>query len=89
MSIAVFVMLGFLVGLVARALTPGMQSMRVGSVTMLGVGGALAFGLLSAFFDPRPWLELNATPVVFSVVGAIITVLIVDAAMGSRVRDEL
>jgi uncharacterized membrane protein YeaQ/YmgE (transglycosylase-associated protein family) len=46
MSIIIFLIFGFIVGLVARALTPGRDAMGVVGTTALGVAGSLLGYLL-------------------------------------------
>lgn len=79
MSLLVFVMLGVVVGFVARALVPGLQSMHVLRVTALSVGGALTGGVISTSFTDTGWSEVNATATTFAVVGGIVTLLMVVA----------
>jgi len=87
MSIVVFLMAGFMVGLVARALTPGLQAMAVWKAIGLGLVGALTGGLLSSVFEADSrWLEIQPMPLVFAIVGAIIVVLMAEAMFGARVE---
>jgi uncharacterized membrane protein YeaQ/YmgE (transglycosylase-associated protein family) len=74
MGIVGWVVLGFVAGVVAKAITPGGE--RVGFIltTLLGIGGALLGGLLAAvlglgdpideFFDFSTWLAAIAGAVV-------------------------
>lgn len=39
-----FILTGFVVGLIARALKPGDDSMSIGKTTLMGMGGALLAG---------------------------------------------
>ena len=74
MGIIVTIIVGFIVGLIARAIMPGNQSMGLIMTTLLGIVGALvatyggaALGLYAAG-TPAGWIA--------SVIGAIIVLFI-------------
>jgi len=68
------VIVGFLVGLVARAVLPGNQAMGLIMTTLLGIGGALLAGFAGQVLG---WYKVGE-PVGFisSVVGALILLVI-------------
>ena len=74
MSIIVTLVVGFIVGLIARAIMPGNQSMGLIMTTILGIVGSLVAGYggaalgLYAAGTPAGWIS--------SVVGAIIVLWI-------------
>ena len=80
MSIIGTILVGFIVGLIARALKPGNDRMGIIMTTLLGIAGAFiarylgqAMGLYTAT-EPAGWIA--------SVVGAIILLFIVALVRG-------
>jgi uncharacterized membrane protein YeaQ/YmgE (transglycosylase-associated protein family) len=72
MSLFIFLFVGCLVGLLARALTPGDHPMSLGATMLLGIVGSLAGGGLSALISSRgAELEVHSIPVVFAFFGAV------------------
>ncbi|AUL47411.1 hypothetical protein BTL55_10760 [Bordetella trematum] len=78
MGIIVMIIVGFIVGLIARALMPGNQSMGIIMTTILGIVGSVVAGYLGqalgwyASGEPAGWIA--------SVVGAIIVLAVVGLA---------
>ncbi len=74
MSIIIMIIVGFIVGLIARAIMPGDQNMGIIMTTILGIIGAVVAGFLGekmgwyAQGQPAGWIA--------SVVGAIIVLFI-------------
>jgi len=75
MGIIVMIIVGFIVGLIARAIMPGDQKMGIVMTTILGIVGALVAGFLGQALG---WYE-SGEPVgwIASVIGAIIVLAIV------------
>ncbi|VFR24626.1 putative membrane protein [plant metagenome] len=75
MSILIMIIVGFIVGLIARAVLPGEQKMGFILTTLLGIAGALVAGFAGqqmgwyAPGEPAGWIA--------SVIGAIILLVIV------------
>ncbi|MBX7116193.1 MAG: GlsB/YeaQ/YmgE family stress response membrane protein [Myxococcaceae bacterium] len=86
MSILVFLVIGFIAGLVARALVPGNQSMGLLGTTLLGIVGSFVGGLLSsAIYSRGSWLDIHPTGILFSILGSILLLgLISFAGRGGR-----
>jgi uncharacterized membrane protein YeaQ/YmgE (transglycosylase-associated protein family) len=83
MSLPVFLLFGFVVGLLARAVMPGNQKMGLIATTCLGIAGSFMGGLLgSVAFGNGRWNELRTTGLVGSIVGALF--LMVAARFLSR-----
>jgi uncharacterized membrane protein YeaQ/YmgE (transglycosylase-associated protein family) len=82
-----WILLGFLAGLIARALLPGEERGGCILTTLLGIGGALLGGFLASifgfgdpideFFDFSTWLA--------AVLGAIVILAVWRALSGRRV----
>ncbi|MBJ7263431.1 MAG: GlsB/YeaQ/YmgE family stress response membrane protein [Burkholderiaceae bacterium] len=82
MDIIVMIIVGFIVGLIARAIMPGTQSMGFILTTVLGIVGAVVAGFLGRTLgwynagEPVGWIA--------SVVGAIIVLFIFGLVSGKR-----
>ena len=85
MSIIAFLVIGLLAGLIARALLPGNQSMGLLATTLIGIAGSFVGGLVASLFytGGRRW-ELHPTGIIFSVIGAMVVLLLVGLAGRSR-----
>lgn len=53
-TIVAWIVIGFIVGLIARAVMPGKQSLGFWKTTGLGIAGALMGGLISYLFTGGP-----------------------------------
>ena len=82
MSIIIMIIVGFIVGLIARAIMPGDQNMGIIMTTILGIVGAVVAGFLGqsmgwyAQGEPAGWIA--------SVVGAIIVLFVVGLIAKKR-----
>lgn len=79
MGIIIMIIVGFIVGLIARAIMPGKQSMGFILTTILGIVGSVVAGFLGRSLgwyndgDPVGWIA--------SVVGALIVLFIAGMVM--------
>lgn len=88
MSIIAFLVIGLLAGLIARALMPGNQSMGLIATTLLGIAGSFVGGFVGSLFHSggRMW-DLHPSGLIFSVIGAMLVLLLVGmAGRSTRVR---
>ncbi|HCW20318.1 MULTISPECIES: GlsB/YeaQ/YmgE family stress response membrane protein [Achromobacter] len=82
MSFIIMIIVGFIVGLIARAIMPGDQNMGIIMTTILGIIGAVVAGFLGqtmgwyAEGEPAGWIA--------SVVGAIIVLFVVGMIAKKR-----
>jgi uncharacterized membrane protein YeaQ/YmgE (transglycosylase-associated protein family) len=84
MSLILFLIVGFLAGLLARAIVPGRDPMGIVGTLVLGVVGSFVGGFLAkALFNDN-----NGVGIIGSVIGAII-VLLVYRAVTSRSGGHL
>ena len=83
LSFLMFVLLGLVAGLIARALMPGKQSMSIAMTTVLGMVGSFLGGLVASLFTGESILTFHRSGIIASVLGAL-AVLFVAAAVGRR-----
>ena len=83
MSILLFVVLGLVAGLIARAILPGRQSMGLVATTLLGMAGSFVGGLVASLFTRESMFALHTSGIIGSVIGAI-AVLFLAGVAGRR-----
>ena len=71
------IVVGFIVGLIARAVMPGVQHLGFIMTTLLGIGGSIVGGLIGRIFSkPEPGSSFHAAGFIMSILGAIILLFI-------------
>ena len=76
------IIVGFVIGLIARAILPGAQHLGFIVTTLVGVGGSIVGGLLARTFSkPAEGSTFHPAGFLLSVVGAIIVLLILTKVM--------
>ena len=71
------VIVGFVVGLIARAVLPGADHMGVIATTVVGIVGSLLGGFLGTLIKkPAPDAKFHPAGFLLSIVGAIILLLV-------------
>ncbi len=83
MAIILFIVFGLVVGLLARALMPGRQSMGWGMTAVLGMVGSFVGGFLVSLVTDNRVTDLNTAGLIGSIVGALL-VLFLMGRFGSR-----
>ena len=72
-----YIIVGFVVGLVARAVMPGAQAMGLIKTTLLGIVGGILGGLIARLFSkPEPGSAFHPAGFIMSVIGAIIVLFL-------------
>ena len=67
------IVIGFIAGLVARALLPGADSMGFVMTTLIGIGGSIVGGLVGNMISkPAPDSKFHPAGLLMSVVGAML-----------------
>jgi uncharacterized membrane protein YeaQ/YmgE (transglycosylase-associated protein family) len=77
MGIISWIIVGFLAGLIARAIMPGKQSMGLLATTLLGMAGSLLGGLIGSLFTGRGIEGFTTGGLLLSIVGAFLVLFIV------------
>ncbi len=71
------IIVGFVIGLIARAVMPGMQHMGFLTTTLLGIVGGVVGGLIGRLVSrPEPGTPFHMAGLIMSVVGAILVLFL-------------
>ncbi len=71
------IIIGFIAGLIARALVPGLDSMGFWMTVGLGIVGSFVGGFISrAFSKPADGAMFHPAGLIMSIIGAVIVLLI-------------
>jgi uncharacterized membrane protein YeaQ/YmgE (transglycosylase-associated protein family) len=72
-----YIIVGFIIGLIARSIMPGVQHLGFIMTTLLGIGGSIVGGLISRLFSkPAPGSTFHPAGLILSIIGAIILLFI-------------
>lgn len=74
MSIIWMIIVGFLVGLLARFFYPGAISMGFWMTTLIGIGGSLVGGVIGSLIWKRPDGKFHPAGWFLSIIGALILI---------------
>ena len=67
------IIIGFIVGWIARAIMPGVQHLGFIMTTLLGIGGSVIGGLIGRLFSrPAPGSAFHPAGFIMSIIGALI-----------------
>lgn len=77
MAIILFIVFGLVVGLLARALMPGRQSMGWGMTAVLGIVGSFVGGFLVSLVTDNRVTDFNTAGLIGSVLGALLVLFLV------------
>jgi uncharacterized membrane protein YeaQ/YmgE (transglycosylase-associated protein family) len=81
MGIIAWIVFGFIVGLIARAIVPGRQTMGLLATMLLGIVGSFVGGLLGSLFSSDGNLvDLRPSGLLWSIIGAMVVLLLVGFA---------
>ena len=84
MGILLFIVFGFIVGVLARAIMPGTQKMGVVATCLLGIAGSFVGGFLVALVTSSRVTDLNTSGIIGSVVGALVVLYAVTRFSSRR-----
>ena len=72
-----YIIVGFIVGLIARAIMPGAQHLGFIMTTLLGIAGSIIGGFIARLFSkPEPGSAFHPAGFIMSIIGAIILLFI-------------
>jgi uncharacterized membrane protein YeaQ/YmgE (transglycosylase-associated protein family) len=72
-----YIIVGFIIGLIARAIMPGAQHLGFIMTTLIGIGGSIVGGLIARLFSkPEPGATFHPAGFIMSIIGAIILLFI-------------
>ena len=84
MGIIAWIVFGFIIGLLARALVPGKQGMGFIMTTLLGVAGSLIGGLVATALTGGSMQEMHGAGFLGSLIGAVLLLVLAGAVMRPR-----
>ena len=85
MSILLFLVFGLVVGLLARAIMPGRQSMGLLATMVLGVIGSFVGGFLASLVTDSRITDFNTAGIIGSIIGAMVVLLVASRFFTRRV----
>jgi uncharacterized membrane protein YeaQ/YmgE (transglycosylase-associated protein family) len=87
MGIIIWIVVGLVAGLIARALLPGPQPMGLVATTLLGLAGSLIGGFIGYLVSGgRDLNGFHSAGLIGSIIGAIVLLFIQQAVSGRRHR---
>ncbi len=86
MGIIAWIVFGFVIGLIARAIVPGRQHMGFVLTTLLGIAGSIVGGLVATAIGGGSVSQFHGAGFIGSLVGAIVLLAVAGVAMGPRRR---
>lgn len=73
-----YIIVGFIVGLIARAIVPGDQHLGILITTVVGIVGSIVGGLIARIFSrPAPGTPFHPAGFIMSIIGALIVLFLV------------
>ena len=73
------ILVGFVVGLIARWLVPGVEHMGFWLTSLVGIGGSLVGGLIARIFSkPKDGAFFHPAGFFLSIIGAVILLLLIN-----------
>lgn len=80
------IVVGLVIGALARLIKPGRQRMSILATMLLGVAGAVIGGLIADWLDVGSITELNVWGSVFAVLVALLLIGVAEGVAGGRNR---
>jgi uncharacterized membrane protein YeaQ/YmgE (transglycosylase-associated protein family) len=82
MGIILFIVFGLVIGLLARALLPGRQSMGLITTALLGIAGSFVGGFLVSLVTDNRITDFHTAGIIGSIVGAILLLVLASRFSG-------
>ena len=86
MGIIAWIVFGFVVGLIARAVVPGRQGMGFIMTTVLGIAGSLVGGLVASAVAGGSATGFHASGFIGSLIGAVVLLVLAGLVWAPRRR---
>ena len=86
MQIIALLIVGLIIGALARLIKPGKQTLGIAMTMLLGVVGALIGGWIASLLGTGGITELNFIGFIIAVVAAVLLIGVAEGTMGSRRR---
>lgn len=84
MQILGLIVVGLIIGALARLIKPGKQSLSILATLLLGVVGALIGGVVASFLGTGGIFELNILGFIVAVIAAVLLIGIAEGASGKN-----
>ena len=84
MGLLMFLLFGFVIGLLARAVMPGRQSMGVIMTTVLGAAGSLLGGWVGSLISGYSVSDVHAAGFIGSLLGALALLFVAGRVFARR-----
>jgi len=79
MQIIGLILIGIVIGVIARLLLPGRQRIGALMTVLLGIGGALVGGIVASAIGEGDIFELNFIGTIVGIIAAVILIALVEA----------
>ena len=90
MQIIGLIVVGLIIGALARLIKPGKQHMSVLATLLLGVVGAIIGGLIGHLFNRNTSIfELNVVGFIIAVIAAVLLIGVAEGLSGGRSRGAI
>jgi uncharacterized membrane protein YeaQ/YmgE (transglycosylase-associated protein family) len=86
MGIIAWIIFGFIVGLIARAVVPGRQGMGFVMTAVLGIAGSLIGGLIASALTGGSATGFHGAGFIGSLIGAVVLLVVAGMVTGPRHR---
>jgi uncharacterized membrane protein YeaQ/YmgE (transglycosylase-associated protein family) len=83
------IVVGLIIGALARLIKPGKQRLSILATLVLGVVGAIIGGLIASFFGTGDVFELNVVGFILAVIAAVLLIGVAEGVSGGRSRGAV
>jgi uncharacterized membrane protein YeaQ/YmgE (transglycosylase-associated protein family) len=83
------IVVGLIIGALARLIKPGKQRLSIVATLVLGVVGAIIGGLIASFFGTGGIFELNVLGFILAVIAAVLLIGVAEGVSGGRSRGAV
>ncbi len=80
MQILGLILIGIVIGVIARLVIPGRQRIGMLMTVLLGIGGALIGGIIASAIGEGDIFELNAIGTIFGIIAAVLLIALAEAS---------